>query len=116
MLTYTSKSADQQIMPPIPFKSSKYTTLYDPPIEEFSVLLTDLPAGEKEVQLHVDGPSIFIITRGNGEISWDGGEKKVRLEREGVVFFVGADTSVEFTAGIEGLVVYRAFVESPGTS
>ncbi|CAE6537479.1 unnamed protein product [Rhizoctonia solani] len=102
--------ADAQRMEPKPFKgessdSDSYTTLYDPPIPEFSVLLTDVPAGKKASHRALDGPSIFIITSGNGSVSGQ------EIKSEGEVWFVGAGQSLEFTAGSEGLLLYRAFVE-----
>ncbi|CAE6422396.1 unnamed protein product [Rhizoctonia solani] len=110
MLTYNSGPADAQRMEPKPFKgessdSDSYTTLYDPPIPEFSVLLTDVPAGKKASHRALDGPSIFIITSGNGSVSGQ------EIKSEGEVWFVGAGQSLEFTAGSEGLLLYRAFVE-----
>ncbi|CAE7102178.1 unnamed protein product [Rhizoctonia solani] len=110
MLTYNSGPADAQRMEPKPFKgessdSDTYTTLYDPPIPEFSVLLTDVPAGKKASHRSLDGPSIFIVTSGGGSVSGQ------EIKSEGEVWFAGAGQSLEFTAGSEGLVLYRAFVE-----
>ncbi|CCO30080.1 mannose-6-phosphate isomerase [Rhizoctonia solani AG-1 IB] len=110
MLTYNSGPADAQRMEPKPFKgesndSDSYTTLYDPPIPEFSVLLTNVPAGKKASHRALDGPSIFIVTSGSGSVS---GEK---INSEGEVWFASAGQSLEFTAGDQGLVLYRAFVE-----
>jgi len=111
MLTYNHGPADSQIMPPAPFRSTKHTTLYDPPIEEFSVLLTTLANGEDEVHEAINGPSIFLVTQGKGKITWSGQEEVLS---EGLVFFVGAGTEVKFKSGNDaGLVLYRAFVEAP---
>ncbi|KAG8761742.1 Mannose-6-phosphate isomerase [Ceratobasidium sp. 428] len=118
MLTYNSGSADAQRMKPQSFPSDpnsepdSYTTLYDPPIPEFSVLLTDVPARKSASHRPLDGPSIFIVTSGNGSFSFNGGDEKQDIKSEGEVWFVGAGTSVKFTAGSTGLVLYRAFVEA----
>lgn len=115
MLTYTWCASDAQIMAPIKWRSAAHTTLYDPPIEEFSVLLTDLQAGETETHDPIDGPSIFIATSGNGKVTWkEHGEKDAEgsLDKPGGVFFVGAGAKVAFKAGPHGLTVYRAFVEA----
>lgn len=114
MLNYKWGSADSQIMPPTKFQSTSYTTLYDPPIDEFSVLLTNVPAGKSEVHEPVDGPSIFIATSGGGRLRWEesgGRECVTQLEKQGLVFFVAAGVQVEFIAEGQGLTVYRAFVE-----
>lgn len=116
MLTYTWGSADSQIMPPVRFRSTQATTLYDPPIDEFSVLLTDLKAGKKEAHEAIDGPSILIITEGSGRMSWkekDGKGHEATLEKAGLVFFIGAGVPVDFVADDRGLTFYRAFVEVP---
>ncbi|KAG9104631.1 Mannose-6-phosphate isomerase, partial [Ceratobasidium sp. 392] len=115
MLTYNSGSADAQRMKPQSFPSDpssepdSYTTLYDPPIPEFSVLLTDIPASKSASHRPLDGPSIFIVTSGNGLFSSSAGDEEIKSDGE--VWFVGAGTSVKFTAGSAGLVLYRAFVE-----
>ncbi|KAG9038580.1 Mannose-6-phosphate isomerase [Tulasnella sp. JGI-2019a] len=115
MLTYNWGPADSQIMPPTRFRSTSHTTLYDPPIDEFSVALTDLGAETTEVHEPIDGPSIFIVTRGDGKVKWkesDGKEVEVNLEKAGAVFFIGAGVQVEFSSGSSGLTLYRAFVEA----
>lgn len=113
MLTYTYQPASQQLMPPRPFRSTKHTTLYDPPIEEFSVLLTHLKPGEDETHEAIDGPSIFIVTQaGKGTIKWgDAGVHE--FKKDGEVFFVGAGQEIKFIATDSEVVIYRAFVEAP---
>lgn len=110
MLTYTYEPASKQTMSPVPFRATKHTKIYDPPIEEFSVLLTTLGAKESEVHGQINGPSILIITRGDGFIKY--GTERIEVHMEGEVYFVGAGTWLEFTGGESGLVVYRAFVEA----
>ncbi|KAG8924900.1 Mannose-6-phosphate isomerase [Tulasnella sp. 418] len=112
MLTYHWGSADSQIMPPRPFKSCSRTTLYDPPIDEFSVLVTDLQAsGDEEIHEPVDGPSVLIVTKGVGRME---SEADGTFElTEGVVFFIGAGAAIKLVAGEGGLVIYRAYVEVP---
>ena len=99
MLTYTYGPSDSQLMAPKPFRSpSKYTTEYNPPIEEFSVLL-------------VDGPSIVIVTelpeRG-AQLSYGKSGEKIELTHQGQTLFVGAGTEIQFHGK---LVAYRAYVE-----
>lgn len=93
--------------------SNSRTLLYDPPIEEFSVLLTDLKKDGSEEKLPaVDGPSIFIVTEiAKGETgTLTFGKDSVNLVREGQTFFIPANTEIT----IKGtLVSYIAFVEAP---
>ena len=116
MLTYTWGSADAQIMPPTKWRSTSATTIYDPPIEEFSVLLIDLKANAVEKHEAIDGPSIIIMTNGSGRLSWsekDGKSEEDALDSEGVVYFAGAGVPLTISAGANGLTMYRAFVEVP---
>ncbi|GAA5849993.1 hypothetical protein JCM9279_004874 [Rhodotorula babjevae] len=119
MLTYTSSPPSEQIMTPVGFRSTQHTTLYDPPIDEFSVLLTVLEQGETERYDAIEGPSILIFTElegageGEGEgarLSWSKGDDEV--SREGQVFFVGAGEEVTVEAKGGRVVAYRAFVEA----
>ncbi|GAA5873145.1 hypothetical protein JCM8547_006803 [Rhodosporidiobolus lusitaniae] len=115
MLTYTSSPPSEQILPPVPFRSTKHSTLYDPPIDEFSVVLTDLKDGETEKFEGIEGPSILIFTQleGGGEtasLRWGKGDEKIK--REGQVFFVGANEEIEIEAKGGRVVAYRAYVEA----
>ncbi|KAG9031980.1 Mannose-6-phosphate isomerase [Tulasnella sp. UAMH 9824] len=116
MLTYKWGPADSQIMPPVKYRTTKATTIYDPPIEEFSVLMTCLKAGENEIHEPIDGPSILIITEGTGRLVWtekDGSQQEGALDKPGLVYFAGAGVGLEFTAGENGMTVYRAITEVP---
>ena len=122
MLTYTSAPADAQLLVTSAFgsSSSSKTELFDPPIEEFSVLRTALSReGEKEVHRPIEGPSIMIVTEGAGKIvqaqsqegeKGEGSTAPLEVKR-GDVVFVAADVGVEFEADEEGFVLFRAFVE-----
>lgn len=114
MLTYTSSPPSEQVLPPIGFRSTTHSTLYDPPIEEFAVLLTDLNPGEKEHFEPIDGPSIVIVTAlGGGSVVLRSGEVVSEVGREGQVFFVRAGVELEYEASGGKVTAYRAFVEAP---
>jgi len=98
-------------MPPRPFRGSNVTTLYDPPIEEFSVLLTKIGKDQEENHDSIDGPSILIVTEGSGTMQEHGKETDVVLDKAGVVYFVAAGGTLRFKGGDNGLTFYRAFVE-----
>jgi mannose-6-phosphate isomerase len=109
MLTYTSAPSHAQLLRPEPFDGSDgKTMLYDPPIEEFSVLRLELAGGDKEKHRAVSGPSIVIVTDGEGSVRH--GSDVVDVAR-GEVVFVAAGTEVEWQATKSGLVAFRAFVE-----
>jgi mannose-6-phosphate isomerase len=112
MLTYTSLPADEQVLQPQRFRRTKYTKLYDPPIEEFAVLLTELELGQEDNHGCIAGPSILIVTEGCGAlISQNLPEAKYDIQ-PGEIFFIGADTPVTLVAsGNTKLTAFRAFVE-----
>lgn len=87
--------------------------LYDPPIEEFSVVTTRLGKGGVVKNKGVDGPSIVIVLDGAVQVSEAGVDGEgLRLER-GQLAFVGAGVEVEFSnVGEEEVGLARAFVEA----
>ncbi len=114
MLTYSYAPISEQKMKPVPYpagsnssSSNPTSILYDPPIDEFAVVKTELADGGKETFEPVEGPSIVIVTEGKGSIGV--GPKKERLEK-GWVYFVGATATLELRAEGE-LVVFRALCE-----
>ncbi|CAO1630072.1 unnamed protein product [Sympodiomycopsis kandeliae] len=109
--------------------------LYDPPIDEFSVVMTRLRGGQSELQRAIDGPSILMLTSGKGrlishptpqenldesvseEVKDIIKSREFAMDKAGKVFFVGAGVKVEIVADDdsegqnENLSVARAFVE-----
>lgn len=123
MLTYSYAPISEQKMSPtdypyVTLNSTAYSSassaiLYDPPIEEFSVVKTELnKKGAKATFEPIAGPSILICTKGKGKI---GVGSKVEEFKEGYVFFVGADAEcvLESTGEEEGegFVTFKAFCE-----
>ncbi|KAL2870279.1 RmlC-like cupin domain-containing protein [Aspergillus lucknowensis] len=84
------------------------TDEYAPPFSEFNVLATILGAGEEEKHRPIEGPSIVVVTKGNGEMAV-AGKKKFDLH-EGAVFYVGGNVPVEFSTQ-RGMAVYRPYAE-----
>lgn len=119
MLTYTWGPPSTQLMSPVPYPkgasaSSTASTLYDPPIEEFSVVLTDLVSSSHKQQVlpAVGGPSIMIVTQlgqGSEASVQEAGKEAVQIEKEGATFFIGAGTEVTLKGDV---VAYTAFVEA----
>lgn len=118
-LTYTASPPTKHYVSPSPFSPSTTTTtgssstLYDPPIAEFSVVQLKIAPRAKEIHRPVMGPSIIIVTDGEGVVKWrpKGGEERMLDVGLGDVFFIGAGTEVKFEAGDHEFVAYRAFVE-----
>lgn len=120
MLTYDHAPIDEQKLqtqdyPHCKFNSKAFSSnsnciLYDPPIEEFSVLRTVLGSeGGKVTFDPIDGPAIVICTQGHGKISVG---PKVEEIKEGWVYFVGATAEVVMeNSGQDEFVTYKAFCE-----
>ena len=91
------------------YSSGSTAILYDPPIEEFSVVRTELKKlGAKIVYQPIDGPSILICTKGSGKISVG---PKVQEIKEGYVFFIGATAEAVLESGEENFTTFKAFCE-----
>ncbi|KAI0250502.1 mannose-6-phosphate isomerase [Lactifluus subvellereus] len=109
-LTYTAAPASRHVVKPLPFSATSSSTLYDPPISEFSVVSMALTPGQTETHRPIAGPSIAIVTRGNGKLRWGNDSLDVA---QGEVIFIGADTAIDLfaTSDEKRLEIYRAFVE-----
>lgn len=122
MLTYSYAPIEEQKMTAVEYPYATLNTkayssgsevmLYDPPIEEFSVVRTDLnTAGAKVTFEGLNGPSVVICTGGKGKISV--GPAKTEEVREGYVFFVGAGAECVLESEGEGekFTTFKAFCE-----
>jgi len=119
MLTYSYAPISEQKMEPVDYpyvtlntvaySSGSNATLYDPPIDEFSVVKTDLrKKGAKATFEQIAGPSIFICTTGEGKISVG---PKVEEVKPGYVYFVGATAEVVLESESEDFTMFKAFCE-----
>lgn len=99
MLTYSYAPIEEQKLEPTDYpyvvlnapaySSASESLLYDPPIEEFSVVKTDLRRTRAKATFDsLTGPSILICTGGEGKITVG---HKTEEVKEGYVFFVGAN-------------------------
>jgi mannose-6-phosphate isomerase len=125
MLTYDTAPIEEQKMTPTEYSyatlnTTAYTSgssmaLYDPPIEEFSVIKTDLKKrGAKATFEAIAGPSIVLCTGGKGYISVG---PKVEEIQEGWVYFVGATAELVLESnGEEGetFTTFKAFCDLEG--
>jgi len=114
-LTYTASLPSKHTVQPTPFhSSSNVTMLYDPPVPEFSVLQVKIDPGVIESHPAVDGPSIAIITEGEGTVGWGDDQQSLNVSK-GSVFFVAAGSELKMQAGetsTKPLLIFRAFVEA----
>lgn len=117
MLTYSYEPVENQKMKPLSFSGStgqaSVSTLYDPPIEEFAVLVTVFDKlGLVQHHAAIQGPSIIICTNGRGTITAKG--LSPRPISAGLVYFIAPDTEIDLTSehSEENFTTYRAFVEA----
>jgi mannose-6-phosphate isomerase len=117
-LTYISAEASEHAIKPIAYPDTSAvgptTVIYNPPIPEFSVLLTRLSSSSDSCRkwtTELSGPSVCIVSQGMGLVKWGKeavGELKVK---EGDAFFVGANVEVTLVVEEGDMNVFRAFVE-----
>lgn len=96
-LTFNPHDTSEANLKPRKFDGSKNgkTQIYAPPMSEFNMLLTTLEAGESDTVRAINGPSIMILTEGEGTLRADGKEHKLSA---GYIFFIGQGTELEFSA------------------
>lgn len=113
-LTYVASPSLKHIVQPVPFSiSTTDTLLYNPPVPEFSVLLIKVASGKVEVHSGIAGPSIAIVTDGEGILSWRSDEDSLRVSM-GSVFFIAAGAEIKVVntdQSQNSLVIFRAFVQ-----
>ena len=117
MLTYENAPADSQLMETKSLDNAKNTDVYDPPIEEFSVARVKLNENEITEHRPINGPSIIIVTKGEGIITnrddavKPSGQSETLSMSEGEVIFIGSKTSIKIKGSKGNLELYRAFAE-----
>jgi mannose-6-phosphate isomerase len=73
-----------------------------------------MESNQTEKHKPVDGPSILIVTRGNGKLTGDVLKTEQSYDlQEGYVYFVGANTPISAESGEAGLEFYRAYSVPP---
>ena len=128
MLTYSYAPIEEQKLEPVDYpyavlnvpaySSGSSCILYDPPIEEFSVVKTELyRTGAKATFDGLAGPSVLICTSGQGRIRVSNKTEEIK---EGYVFFIGATAEciIENTDGGEQdekvFTTFKAFCDLTG--
>ncbi|KAJ1412748.1 RmlC-like cupin domain superfamily [Sesbania bispinosa] len=105
MLTY--KQGSPEILRGVPL--NPYVNRYLPPFEEFEIDCCILPQGETVVFPAVPGPSIFLVTAGEGIMNAESPEGYAVTE--GDVLFAAANSEISVTSASE-LHLYRTGVNS----
>lgn len=91
MLTYECTDPQDQLLKPSKF--GNYSSLYAPPIAEFSVLTASIQNKEIEKYEPIPGPSIFLCLKGEGTLRFDGSSYQIKM---GSALFIPCNISLEF--------------------
>ncbi|KAI8899623.1 mannose-6-phosphate isomerase [Globomyces pollinis-pini] len=105
MLTYNYGPAESNILNGDQYAPN--TKEYNPPIDEFSILQTTLSNNAVENLPAIAGPSIIIVTNGQGSIQVG---QDTLPAKTGSIFFIEADAPLQMIGtGEQDFIVYRAF-------
>lgn len=112
-LTYSTNNVEEQKQPPAPFPrgsgDAKFA-LYDPPIDEFSVLQVEFNKADGKASMKgIDGPSIVIVTNGKGSVS--NGEETLDAFA-GAVYYIAPNTEISLNSSTNDFTLYRAYCEA----
>ncbi|KAJ1669737.1 Mannose-6-phosphate isomerase [Coemansia sp. RSA 25] len=106
MLTYDYGTPEGKLLRPVPMAGAGCSLVYDPPIDEFSVVRTALGAGQADALAAVEGPQVLLAVEGKGRLL-AAGEEHALLP--GHVYFVCANTALVIEADKSApLVAYTA--------
>ncbi|OWB67697.1 hypothetical protein B5S30_g3060 [[Candida] boidinii] len=116
-LTYETNDVEEQKLKPALFERGSgdaILNLYDPPIDEFSVLQIIFNENKTtESFKSIDGPSILIVTEGEGEIKIKNSDSSSLPCSEGFVFFIAPNTEIEMSCTSDKkFISYRAYCEA----
>lgn len=115
-LLYTTNDVEEQKLTAAPFSrgsgDAKFA-LYDPPIDEFSVLQVIFDSKGTAQMKGIDGPSIVIVSEGKGKLMIKGDESTSLDAFEGGVYFIAPDAEIEIVSDESSpLTLYRAYCEA----
>ncbi|KAJ1896852.1 Mannose-6-phosphate isomerase [Kickxella alabastrina] len=106
MLTYDYGTPDAKLLKPVNFKGAAgHSVIYDPPIDEFSVVRTLLDAGQSETVGGLAGPQILLVVEGRGTLV---DEDENHMLIPGAVYFVAPSSPITIFARNSNLVIYTA--------
>ncbi|KAJ2076006.1 Mannose-6-phosphate isomerase, partial [Coemansia sp. S142-1] len=109
MLTYDYGTPEGKLLRPVPFAETRHSLVYDPPIDEFSVVRTALTPAQAEPVPALDGPQVLLAVEGKGRLVVPANEDDAYELMPGHVYFVRAGTNVIIEADeSSSLVTYSA--------
>ncbi|GMG56115.1 unnamed protein product [Ambrosiozyma monospora] len=118
-LTYSYNDVEQQKLQAAKFSRGSGAAnfaLYDPPIDEFSVLQISFDKGVSGVGLckAIDGPSILIVTDGEGKLRVAGDESSTLKASTGNIYFIAPGADIELISEKKDVpfTSYRAYCEA----
>lgn len=112
-LTYSTNNVEDQKLKPLEFPRGSGVAkfnLYDPPIDEFSVLEIKSEISGKSELKEFKGPSIAIISEGECHMNVKG-KTEIVEGFTGGVYFIAPDVDIEIT-NEKPYTIYRAYCEA----
>lgn len=120
MLTYNYGAPT--IITPTPYffngQPTQHTKIFDPPIPEFTLMETIIKSADNKTALFsaINGPSIIVVIEGDAKFEASVVSAEAASTTNNVVlghvYFVPALTSLNVTAGEQGIKFYRAYCEA----
>jgi len=114
MLDYKPQTVEETKFKPTSCSDDPHVSIYNPPIDDFSVKKIQIPAGntfEYDVQ-SVKGPSILLTLSGHADVQYES-EAGCLATSRGSVFFVGNGEKVKLTniSSNEELLMFQAYCD-----
>lgn len=109
-LTFQQHDAKKPLLPKqkCEHTSTGKSHMFHPPMDEFSMIVTELQSGETDSLKGVKGPSIAFTTSGKGTMKADG---KSYDASPGAIFFIGQGVEVSYESSADDFKVFRAYAE-----
>ncbi|XP_069480615.1 mannose-6-phosphate isomerase isoform X1 [Ambystoma mexicanum] len=109
MLNYMPAPARSKLFPAMPNPSDPCTSLYDPPVPDFTVIRIEVPASTKKyIVASIDSASIVLVIQGEATATSTSALSDMSLRR-GSVIFISANESVSLDLSSEGgMLLFRA--------
>lgn len=114
MLTYISGTPESKLFPGTTGQD-KYTTIYDPPIPDFTLAKIQVPANVKNYTIPaLDSASILLMVHGDAQTAGENDTRTIRMSRGSVIFvaaYEALDVTIPALDGDQDILLFRAYCQ-----
>lgn len=113
MLDYTPRTVAETKFQPTTSADVPCESVYDPPVDDFSVKVIKIPAGSKEYKMKaINGPSICLVISGGANLNYNNNEDSLKVQ-SGSVCFVSPNEQVCLNdiLSSEEFLMFQAYCE-----